>query len=289
MAETLEELRTDGWCVNQARMRLASQFSFRAGGDPFAGEDIMFRHLLDGSRAANRLGWQWVTGASRPRVYGFARQQVVKQAPRFCEECALIDRCPISDFPDEQPRSPVTRPPLGPADDVYGPPVVTRGSRDPELVWLTAESLGARDPALVAHPDLPVVFVFDEPLLARLRLSGKRLVFLAETLTELARSRSLEIRLARPIDVLSPRTAAVTAAPVPGFARLAGRLDVGRHPWPWLRRPTPELLDHLDRRGRVPSFQKCCNLTGGVQEAQGERGTRSASRRAISNSVGVVM
>jgi len=36
-------------------------------------------------------------------------------------------------------------------------------------VWLTAESLGDADPALAAHADLPAVFVFDEPLLARLR------------------------------------------------------------------------------------------------------------------------
>jgi hypothetical protein len=43
---------------------------------------------------------------------------------------------------------------------------------------LTVESLDA-DPALDAHPDLPAVFVFDAPLLARLQLSGKRLVFLA--------------------------------------------------------------------------------------------------------------
>ncbi len=176
----------------------------------------------------------------------------------------MIDRCPISVFPDEEPRSPVTRPPLRSADEVYGSPVVIRGSRDPEVVWLTAESLSERDPALVAHPDLPVVFVFDEPLLARLRLSGKRLVFLTETLAELARSRSLEIHLARPVDVLSPQTAAVTAAPVPGFARLAGRLDVERHPWPWLRQPTPALLDRVDRRGRVPSFHDFRRLTGGV-------------------------
>ena len=56
---------------------------------------------------------------------------------------------------------------------------------EPPAVWLTAESLDDGDPALAAHPDLPVVFVFDEPLLRSLRLSGKRLVFLAECLADL--------------------------------------------------------------------------------------------------------
>ena len=37
--------------------------------------------------------------------------------------------------------------------------------------WLTAESLGHDDRALRANPDLPVVFVFGEPLLGRLQLS----------------------------------------------------------------------------------------------------------------------
>jgi deoxyribodipyrimidine photo-lyase len=36
-----------------------------------------------------------------------------------------------------------------------------------------------------------VVFVFDEPLLDRLRLSSKRLVFLVETLADLAGRRTV--------------------------------------------------------------------------------------------------
>ncbi len=105
---------------------------------------------------------------------------------------------------------------------------------DPDTVWLTAESLGDTDPALAAHPDLPAVFVFDEPLLRRLRLSGKRLVFLAETLAELG----CDVHLGDPVAELAGRRLAVTFAPVPGFARRSARLDVAAlHPWPWLRRP----------------------------------------------------
>ena len=76
--------------------------------------------------------------------------------------------------------------------------------------------------------------MYDEPLLARLRLSGKRLVFLAETLAEL----SCEVRLGDPVTELAGRRLAVTFAPVPGFRRRSAALDVvALHPWPWLRRP----------------------------------------------------
>ena len=79
-----------------------------------------------------------------------------------------------------------------------------------------------------------MVFVLDEPLLARLRLSGKRLVFLAETLAGLG----AEVRLGDPVRELAGRRLAATYAPVPGWRRRASLLDVvALHPWPWLRRP----------------------------------------------------
>ena len=109
----------------------------------------------------------------------------------------------------------------------------------PEAVWVTAESLGHRDPALSAHRHLPVLFVFDEPLLASLRLSSKRLVFLTETLAELGVEHDLQIALGDPVVILADRELAVTFAPVPGFRRRAEHLrPVELHPWPWLRRPT---------------------------------------------------
>ena len=116
------------------------------------------------------------------------------------------------------------------------------------MVWLTAESLGDDDPALAANPELPVVFVFDEPLLDRLRLSGKRLVFLAETLADLADRRNVEVHLGSPGEVLVDRSPAVTFAPVPGFRRLSRKIDIAElHPFPWLRRP---------RGGSVASFSQ---------------------------------
>ena len=241
--ENLRELETDGWMVNQSRMWLASQWSVRGGAPWREGEDHFFRHLLDGSRAANRMGWQWTAGTATGRPYGFSRTQVERQAPEWCRRCPHARRCPIEHPPIDPDLEGLEASGLLRRDPdlstTAGPRRAERRSEvAPEAVWLTAESLGDEDPALVAHRELPVVFVFDEALLAGLRLSGKRLVFLVERLAELATCREVEILRGDPVSSLRDRSVAVTFAPVPGFrerARLV-RPDVV-YPWPWLVAP----------------------------------------------------
>ena len=241
MASVTGELHDDGWLVNQTRMWLASQWAVRAGADWRDGEQEMFTHLLDGSRAANRLGWQWTVGTGSGKPYGFSRWQVEKRAPSLCRGCALRDACPVQDWPDASLGATVAGPDLGAGLTEAGPAAVEDGGG--AEVWLTAESLGRTDPALAADPGRPVVFVFDEPLLAALRLSGKRLVFLAQTLAEIAADRPLEVRRGVVADELTGRSLAVTWAPVPGFARRAARIRPQEvHPWPWLVRPGGEPL-----------------------------------------------
>jgi deoxyribodipyrimidine photo-lyase len=95
----VSELENDGWLVNQTRMWLASQWVNRAGADWRDGEDRFFRHLLDGSRAANRLGWLWTSGGGTGKPYGFSRWQVEKRAKGVCDGCELNSRCPIQEWP----------------------------------------------------------------------------------------------------------------------------------------------------------------------------------------------
>lgn len=251
---TVGELERDGWLVNQTRMWLASQWAVRAGADWREGEDLFYQHLLDGSRAANRLGWQWTAGALTGKSYGFSRWQVEKRASGVCDSCSLRNECPIQDWPPDPIVEPVDPPvPMGTRsgpDPAAGPSSPEIPGR-PEAVWITAESLGDADPALAAHPDLAVVFVFDQPLLARLQLSGKRLVFLAETLADLAGRRVLEVHLGRPAEILMGRAVAATFTPVPGWARIAGRIEpVALHPWPWLRRPDGRPVSSFSRWAR---------------------------------------
>ena len=70
-------------------------------------------------------------------------------------------------------------------------------------------------------------------------MSGKRLVFLAETLGELAEVRELDVRRGAVADELAGAgSLAATYAPVPGYRRLRSRVDVTEeHPWPWLVTP----------------------------------------------------
>ncbi len=232
--EAVTELETHGWIVNQTRMWLASDWSVRNKQVWTEGEDLFFKHLLDGSRAANRLGWQWTSGVGSSRPYGFSRWQVEKRAPGLCEKCAYQKRCPLEERPTLSGFKSLSPPKNL---ELFGPTSV-RDEGVPKAVWLTAESLGDQDPALSAYPDLPVIFVFDEPLLAKLRLTSKRYVFILEALAEMAQIRSVEIRLGSPSVELEGLPLAVTHAPVPGFQKHAERLKpVRTHPWPWLCHP----------------------------------------------------
>lgn len=239
---TVGELERDGWLVNQTRMWLASQWAVRHGAAWRDGEDRFFTHLLDGSRAANRLGWQWTVGTGNAKSYGFARWQVEKRAPGLCDTCVHRRRCPIERFGDDLGLHVGSPHPLlreDPDTRNTGGPIAVQRFDEADVVWLTAESLGDDDPALRANPSLGVLFVFDEPLLRRLQLSGKRLIFLAERLAELSAQRPVELHLGSPADVLRDRRVATTFAPVPGWRALTNRCaPVELHPWPWLRRPT---------------------------------------------------
>jgi deoxyribodipyrimidine photo-lyase len=238
-----DELIDTGWLVNQTRMWTASHWAIRSGADWRDGEDTFFQHLLDGSRAANRLGWQWTIGTGNGKPYGFSRWQVNKRAPGTCDGCEHRHRCPIEKWPAEHPINWIDSPDprLRRDPDVShtsGSNTVLR-TTEPEAVWLTAESLGDSDPALRAHTDLPVVFVFDETLLVKLQLSAKRLIFLTECLSELATRRNVELFRGAPSQLLTSRKVASTFAPVPGWRRLTqnGSLVGELHPWPWLRAP----------------------------------------------------
>lgn len=238
------ELRDSGWIPNQTRMWLASQWSVRDGAGWREGEDAFFRHLLDGSRAANRIGWQWTVGALTGKAYGFSRWQVEKRAPGLCSGCALARRCPIQSWPPDTPPEPRAHvDPLLRSDpdlaQTSGLADIARASGSaPQLIWLTAESLGDADPALLAHPDLPVVFTWDIPLLQRLRLASQRLVFLAQCLADLAERRDVIIRTGSPSTELRGIPLVTTFAPVPGWRRHRASLEVTRvEPWPWLVPP----------------------------------------------------
>jgi deoxyribodipyrimidine photo-lyase len=144
-----------------------------------------------------------------------------------------VERRHLHHLVDDEVRANLTHDPHLSA--TRGPAGVVR-RRAPRSVLLTVDSLGDADPALRAHPDLPAVFVFDEPALARLRLSSKRLIFTVETFQDLARRREVIVYRGDPRVIVPGLDAAATSAPVPSYARYAeGAAEL--HPWPWLVEP----------------------------------------------------
>jgi deoxyribodipyrimidine photo-lyase len=232
------ELSERGWLVNQSRMWLASHWTVRNEFGWLHGQEEMYRHLIDGSRAANLLGWQWTVGTGTGKPYGFARWQVDKRAPGLCAGCPLNKKCPIQEFPVEVSLEDAPFESLLVEDPnlnrTTGPLIAEKMSQ-PEAVLLTVDSLGDADPALVAHPDLPVVFVFNIEALRKLQLSSKRIYFYLETLQDLATRRDLTIFMGNPYQYAANNPVAVTFAPVPSFAKFENLAEL--HPFLWLKAP----------------------------------------------------
>ncbi len=216
-----EELENTGYMVNQTRMWFASHFSIRTGDNWRNYEDYMFKHLVDGSRFANRLGWHWVMGSQTGKVYGFSKFQVDKRAKNFCNNCEVKYNCPIQNWPEEIS---ITKKQIEIDLDLeknFGPTSVKNNiESNPEYVWLTAESLGDNDPALNYYSDLPVVFIFDRPLLNYLQLSTKRIIFILDCLKELASKRNIQVYLDDPIENLKNKKFATTFAAVPKYKKI---------------------------------------------------------------------
>lgn len=236
--KVVSELETDGWLVNQTRMWLASHWTVRNNKGWILGQEKMYQYLLDGSRAANLLGWQWTVGAGTGKPYGFAKWQVDKRAPGLCANCSLRNNCPIDRFPDEISLRQVDRDAL--LD--YDPDVVTTAgptepvrNTTPEYVLLTIDSLGDDDPALRENPDLPVVFVFNRPALEKLQLSARRIGFYIQTLQDLSERREVRAYLGDPYQFAQENAVATTFAPVPSFKKFTHLAEI--HPYPWLRPP----------------------------------------------------
>lgn len=234
----VSELESDGWLVNQTRMWLASHWTVRNNEGWLHGQERMFRELLDGSRAANLIGWQWTVGAGTGKPYGFARWQVEKRAPGLCFKCPLKKNCPIQEFPDEISPRQLNKDTLLDYDPdlaaTTGPTSVIR-TEAPRSVLLTIDSLGDADPALAAHPELPAHFVFNDAALGKLQLSAKRIGFYLQTLQDLATRREVHVHLGDPYQFAVENKVAVTFAPVPSFKKFINLAEI--HPYPWLRQP----------------------------------------------------
>tara|TARA_Y100000022_G_scaffold186122_1_gene182491 strand:+ start:5760 stop:6959 length:1200 start_codon:yes stop_codon:yes gene_type:complete len=216
-----EELEISGYMVNQTRMWYASHNSLRTGNNWNKFEDYMFKHLIDGSRFANRLGWQWVMGSQTGKPYGFSKFQVEKRAPELCNDCQLKSNCPIQEWPQTAVTEKLDIEIDLNNERIFGPEFTKENDKGkPSFVWITGESLGDSDPAMSFYDELPVVFIFDKILLNKLQLSTKRINFLLDCLKEINSKKDLEVHLADPKEYLYNKKFASTFAPVPKYRNI---------------------------------------------------------------------
>ena len=80
--EAVRELAATGWLHNHARMWLSSYLVHGRKLHWRTGADWMLGQLLDGDRASNHLGWQWVAGTGSTKPYLFNADNVARHAPR---------------------------------------------------------------------------------------------------------------------------------------------------------------------------------------------------------------
>jgi deoxyribodipyrimidine photo-lyase len=150
----------------------------------------------------------------------------------------LKNNCPIQEFPEEISPHQLERDPILEHDPDLAQttgPLTAVANDKPELVMLTIDSLGDADPALIANPDLPVVFVFNEMALQKLQLSSQRIGFYLQTLEDLSSRKDLKVYLGDPYLFAQHNSVAVTFAPVPSFKKFKNLAEI--HPYPWFKRP----------------------------------------------------
>lgn len=130
---------------------------------------------------------------------------------------------------------------------------------DTTIVWLHGDCLSPNNPALLAYPTAPALFVFDDALLSEWQISLKRIVFIYECLLELP----VTIRRG---DVATELTAfaaehrathiATTESPSPRFAALVRALQPAHRIEilpvdPFLSHPGPYDLKRFSRYWRA--------------------------------------
>jgi len=202
-----EELQQSGWLHNHSRLWLASYLVHGRKVRWQAGARWFLTHLLDGDAASNALSWQWVASSFSHKPYLFNRANLVFHgAGHHCEGCPAAAHCPLDGSDEDLKRRwlnlessgaapSTTKGHLAAVDAVVSdppPPSAPSPEQQPlqrPIVWVHDGALSSCNPALVAWPEAPAIFVFDQPEadLDPLAppLSLKRLLFQYECLLEL--------------------------------------------------------------------------------------------------------
>jgi len=208
------ELRETGYLHNHVRMWLAAYVVHWRKVRWQAGARWFLTHLLDGDPASNNLSWQWVASTFSHKPYIFNRQNLERFTNNaHCKECPLNGSCELDADYDLLTRHLF---PHLPADDGQPTALVRQNQQnapkqksprqrlsntefdydvdrdqlsDPQrnspIIWIHGDSLSPYNPAFQAFPDVPAIWVWDDALLKKGKISLKRILFLYECLLEL--------------------------------------------------------------------------------------------------------
>ena len=97
-----DELVTNGWLHNHARMWMAAWLVHWRRVHWKAGADWFLEHLLDGDPASNHLSWQWVASTFSHKPYFFNRENLERYSSgRYCSSCPSANTCPFDGSYDQ--------------------------------------------------------------------------------------------------------------------------------------------------------------------------------------------
>ena len=232
----IADLYATGYLHNHARMWLAAYTVHHLRIRWQAGAAWFLMHLLDGDPASNNLSWQWVASTFSAKPYFFDRGNLERNTHgKYCRDCPLAQRgCPFDRpleelagqlFPHVNPET------LGLAADPRRPTPDSVKKRQRSMndlaqspqpmVWVHGDCLRPTNPALLAYPDAPCLFVFDMDLLAEYQISFKRIVFMYECLLaipgiQIYKGNVIQI-VAQYAEANQSRTVITTDSPSPRF------------------------------------------------------------------------
>lgn len=89
-----EQLQSDGYLHNHARLWLAAYVVHWRRVRWQVGAHWFLQHLLDGDPASNNLSWQWVASTFSVKPYYFNRENLERFTNRvYCSRCPLRGQC----------------------------------------------------------------------------------------------------------------------------------------------------------------------------------------------------
>ena len=178
----IDDLRTQGYVHNHARMWFAAWLLHWRKVDWRAAADWYVAELLDGDIASNHLSWQWVASTFSAKPYIFNKENLARYSgERYCRDCRSV--CPF-DASYEQLQAQLFSAPAPATATRYDshPPTPVRLLPDGASAVLFHDEMLSPAHVLLKTGGLKL-FIFD-PGLHR-AWSRKRLQFVADCLVEL--------------------------------------------------------------------------------------------------------